>query len=391
MRVAYVCMDPGVPVFGSKGASIHVQEWIRAACACGAEVELFAARLDGDAPADLASLPIHLFAVDKARHVSARERAIERADSRMREALQSRGDFDLVYTRHALFCHSAMRVARDRGWMAIEEVNAPLVEEQQRHRRLADVTRARELRRDSFSAAAAIVAVSENLAIQIRSEAGATPIATIPNGVNIDRFRPDVEPTWLRPKDAFVVAFAGSLKPWHGLSGLMDAFARLRDRVPRAHLLVIGDGSERPRLEEWANREQLEGSLSLVGARPHDEVPGLLASADVAVAPYPRVSDGDRFYFSPLKVAEYLAMGLPVVASGIGQVESMIEDGRDGLLVPPGEPAVLAEALERIALDSSLARELSRLARRRASQQSWSRVVQRTLALAYATKTGPSR
>jgi glycosyltransferase involved in cell wall biosynthesis len=124
----------------------------------------------------------------------------------------------------------------------------------------------------------------------------------------------------------------------------------------------------------------LLNAAHFTGAVAPSEIPGLLASMTVAVAPYPAQTD---FYFSPLKVYEYMAAGLPVVASDIGQLKSLIEDEVNGLLVPPSDPVALATALDRLRQDPSLANRLGQAARKAMMQNhTWDAVTQRTLHLA---------
>jgi glycosyltransferase involved in cell wall biosynthesis len=101
---------------------------------------------------------------------------------------------------------------------------------------------------------------------------------------------------------------------------------------------------------------------------------------DAAVAPYPALAN---FYFSPLKVYEYLAAGLPVVASRLGQLERLVEHGVTGLLVPPENAAALADALERLQGDGALRARLGQAARARVLRDhTWDAVVRRILRLA---------
>ena len=93
----------------------------------------------------------------------------------------------------------------------------------------------------------------------------------------------------------------------------------------------------------------------MVGAVHPAEVPSFIRAMDVAVAPYP---PQERFYFSPLKLLEYMATGRAVVASRIGQLAELIRDANTGLLVPPGDAAALAGAVRRLATDESLRRRL---------------------------------
>jgi glycosyltransferase involved in cell wall biosynthesis len=123
----------------------------------------------------------------------------------------------------------------------------------------------------------------------------------------------------------------------------------------------------------------LAGAAHLTGMVAPTQVPGLLASMDVAVCPYPK----QRFYFSPLKVYEFMAAGLPVVASRIGQLGELIEDEMTGLLCPPGDTTALADALDRLRRDPVLRRRLGQAARASAIRDhTWHAVVDRILYLA---------
>ncbi len=99
---------------------------------------------------------------------------------------------------------------------------------------------------------------------------------------------------------------------------------------------------------------------------------------DCAVAPYPQLDD---FYFSPLKVFEYMAAGCPIVASRIGQIEAVLEQGRTALLVDPGNPLALADAVESLCCDPTLASRLAQAARHRAFERhGWVHTVATSLA-----------
>jgi glycosyltransferase involved in cell wall biosynthesis len=107
---------------------------------------------------------------------------------------------------------------------------------------------------------------------------------------------------------------------------------------------------------------------------------------DVAVAPYPASAD---FYFSPLKVYEYMAAGLPVVASAVGQLQELLQDGVNGTLVPPGNPAALAIALERLHGDEGLRRRLGQTGREKVvSEHAWDMVARRLLQLSANSRAG---
>src|SRR5207247_4648954 len=144
-----------------------------------------------------------------------------------------------------------------------------------------------------------------------------------------ERLRPDVRPAAPGTLGSFTVGFVGSMKPWHGLEVLVEAFARLHGRGRDARLLIVGDGPARAAVCVELSARGLTGVVHCTGAVAPHEVPGLVTSAEVAVAPYP---DASRFYFSPLKVYEYMAAGRAVVASRVGPLETVSPHGGHGLV-----------------------------------------------------------
>ena len=343
MRVAYVCADRGVPVFGRKGCSIHVQEVVRALKAHGAQVHLIAARVDGPPPPGLEDVVLHTFPMRTAHDAVARERTAIRANHALRHALARNGPFDAVYERYSLWSFAGMQFARSVGIPGVLEVNAPLIEEQAEHRSLCDRATATRITARSFAAAHRIAAVSTGVAEYIARFPGTDGrVDVIANGVDPSRF-PLLECCTSQTVDGtFTVGFVGTLKPWHGLPVLVDAFAELHDEDPGMRLIVVGDGPWRMQLEESLAERNLCTATRLTGAVAPQDIPALLACMDVAVAPYAARPD---FYFSPLKVLEYMAAGLPVVASRIGQIQELIADGDTGLLCEPDNPRSLADRL----------------------------------------------
>jgi len=131
----------------------------------------------------------------------------------------------------------------------------------------------------------------------------------------------------------------GRLSPEKGHLMLLDALMRLHDRGCRAPCLLVGDGPMRKAVETGAARMGLNGSLRMAGALPSDEVMGLYSSARMVVLA--SFTEG-----VPVVLIEAMASGCPVVATRVGGVGELVQDGVTGRLVAPGDPEALAEAIE---------------------------------------------
>lgn len=387
MRIAYVCADPGIPVFGHKGCSIHVQEVIRALRHQGATVELFAVRVGGLPPADLTEVPLHQLPPVPKGDLAQREQTAIALNPILHTELERTGPFDLIYERYSLWSYSALELAQATGIPALLEVNAPLIDEQAQHRGLVHRNLAKQCAHRAFHAASELIAVSAEIKDYLAGWGAGDRVTVIPNGVNHHRF---TRARWGgRSDNAFTVGFVGSLKPWHGLAHLVNAFEHLHQRVPQARLLIVGDGPERAALEAELAKRQLASVTYLTGAVPPEQIPALLAQMDVAVAPYPASTD---FYFSPLKVVEYMAAGLPVVVSDIGQLRHLVVNNVTGLLRPPGDDIALALALEDLWRSPSRRRSLGQAARQHIlAHHTWDGVAEKILAIARSQPVGCTR
>jgi glycosyltransferase involved in cell wall biosynthesis len=347
----------------------------------GEQVELFTPRGEGQPPPDLEAVAVHRLPQVADKDVAARERSDIAANEALRSTLEREGPFDLIYERYSLWSFAGMEQAQTAGVPGLLEVNAPLIEEQAEHRTLVDRRAAEEVARRVFHSAAALIAVSAEVAEYLEGYSEACGrVHVVPNGINPDRFPPELWPPVPRDAETFTVGFVGTLKPWHGLTMLVEAFALFHQRYPEARLLIVGDGPERQSLVEDLCRRGLSGVASFTRAVPPSEVPRFLACMDVAVAPYPRLT---RFYFSPLKVYEYMAAGLPVVASRLGQLEGLIQHGVNGLLCSPGDAVALATTLTQLRVDVGLRRRLGETARATVLRHhTWEAAVRRILHLA---------
>src|SRR5205814_5911078 len=171
------------------------------------------------------------------------------ANRHLQAALQREGSFSVVYERYSLWSFAGMEFARATATPGLLEVNAPLIEEQAEHRGLVDRAGAQRVAERVFSAASALLGVSEEVAEYLEGFPSAHgKVHVVPNGVNPDHFPQDLKPSLPASSGTFTVGFVGSMKPWHGLGSLLEAFALLHRQFPASRLLIVGDGPGREQL-----------------------------------------------------------------------------------------------------------------------------------------------
>ena len=220
-----------------------------------------------------------------------------------------------------------------------------------------------------------LVAVSRAIVAKLAAE-GRTgaPVELIYNGVDLARYDYTEACCTLPEEYGFgegspLVGVIARLEPEKGHGTLIEAWPRVLARVPEARLLIVGEGSQRPILAAQAEALDLLGEECsgdrCVGTRRvrpgakvvftglRDDVPAVTAALDVAVLPSYREAQG-------LAILEAMALRRPVVATAVGGVPEMVEDGRTGLLVPPRDAVALGDAITRLLTDHPLADMLAR-------------------------------
>ena len=200
-----------------------------------------------------------------------------------------------------------------------------------------------------------VIAVSRAIVRKIEDEGRVgAPISLIYNGVDLARYAEQEVCCTLHkeygiPPAAQVVGVVARLEPEKGHPTLLEAWPAVLRAVPDAHLLIVGEGTQREALE--AQAASLGDSVTFTGRR--DDVPAVTAALDVAVLPSYREAQG-------LSILEAMALSRPVVASAVGGIPEMIEHGRTGLLVPPHDPYSLADSLIRLLTDHAYADMIGR-------------------------------
>jgi glycosyltransferase involved in cell wall biosynthesis len=268
-----------------------------------------------------------------------------------------------VMERYYNFGGEGILTAEARGLPAVLEVNSPLVDHRRSFKAALDaalIVRPLRRRRERLcrSAAALVSPLPEIVPAFAR---GKTRRVTW--GANVDTFHPQRRSAALRaelgvPEKGTAVVFAGSFRAWHGVPVLEEAARRLAHRDDIVFLLAGGDRA--------AAGDGYHGRR--LGPLPYARMPELLASADVGVAPYDtaRLRQLELgFYWSPLKVFEYMASALPTVTIARDPLTDIVREGEEGLHVPEADPPALAAAIERLAGDAEARARMGRSARER--------------------------
>ena len=203
------------------------------------------------------------------------------------------------------------------------------------------------------------------------SASSATRTALIPKCSTQQRFTAQ-EVAELRrrhgiPADAVVVTFLGTFGQWHGAEVLAQAIRQLIDNhqgwveAKKVHFLLVGDGLKMPDVRKILGNHAQGPYVTLAGLVPQHEAPLYLASSDILCSPHVPNADGTKFFGSPTKLFEYMAMGKAIVASDLDQigdvlrnavrlpftdnVEDILANGRVALLVEPGNASELAQGI----------------------------------------------
>ncbi|HEX2030077.1 MAG TPA: glycosyltransferase [Actinomycetota bacterium] len=355
MRIGLVSADRGIPLDGTKGASIHLRSMAEALAQRGHDVTVYASgRASGVA---LPVRPVEALLLDG----------------------RAADGFDLIYERYSLGHEEGLRAARLLDVPFALEVNAPLVLEAGRHR--PHTVRPHHHRAEArlFRDADLVFAVSEPLRRHIERLRGRDEgTMVLRNG-----FDPEHHPVPAPLGPGDVVGFLGHPKPWHGADRLPALLVALRRRGRPARLLVVGGGPGAEALRADADRFGVADAIEVTGALPPAEAARRLGEAAVTVAPYP---PDPFFYFCPLKVIESMAAGIPVVAPAQGDIPQIVVDA--GILVPPGDDRALADAVDRLLVDASLRSRLGAGARRRAfAGFTWGHVADRAIEAVDALRT----
>ncbi|MFC1966173.1 glycosyltransferase family 4 protein [Chloroflexota bacterium] len=216
------------------------------------------------------------------------------------------------------------------------------------------------------------IAVSE-LAMEFASAHVPGYYNIIPNGIDLEHFRPDVSPIEEFCDGKQNILFVGRLEPRKGVNYLLKAYLQVIQEIPNLRLIIAGPGTRlRKRYERWIKRHSLKDVI-FIGYVPYAELPRYYKTADVFCAP------ALNFESFGIVLLEAMAVGTPIVATNIGGYARVITHGEDGLLVPPKDSKRLAQALVSLLKDKALRQQMGAKGILTSKEYSWANVAQRVL------------
>jgi glycosyltransferase involved in cell wall biosynthesis len=375
------------------GAATHTRGVINGFAENGLQVHVFAP----ERPPELGAVDVTEVPIRRMYHFAHWLTYADYSDQLARAASSQSTDF--VYQRHDLGSFAGLELASRLGVPFVLEFNGSEIWTAQQWGRgaprLAKALRALE-RRDLLDASL-IVVVSDALQEQLVA-VGVEPSRVLvnPNGVDVERLRPfRSRPAheWraeLGQPEAPTVGFVGSFGLWHGvrlLPSLIEAVARDR---PDARWILVGGGLLYDEVAAEIDARGLSQRVLMTGVVPHERALSYLAACDVCVSPHVPNPDGSRFFGSPTKLFEYMGLGKPIVASALEQIGEVLEDGRTGLLCPPGDVAAASAAVVRLLGDEALRESLGAAALEKAkTAYSWKMHTHRILEALAAPRPRP--
>jgi glycosyltransferase involved in cell wall biosynthesis len=369
-KILYAAFDV-VP--SPKGASTHITYFVRGLIEAGYDLTLITA---GDS-----SLPEHdtycgatLLRAPTGNESNFLQRALAFGDYVLAHVAEAK-PYTVVHVR-SIWSGFPLAEARERfGYKLLYEVNGlPSIEMKYHYPALsgaAVLDKIREQEVATLHMAEAIICPSHVTAAYITS-LGIPPdkITVIPNGIDPNLFRPDSEEREKRAGDLPTILYIGTLADWQGLETLIAAMPLVLARRP-ARLRLVGRGRKRQRkiLQKRVRKLGLDGYVSVEPAMPHEQVPAIIAQADVCVAPLGYNDRNVTQGCCPLKVLEYMACGRPVVAANLPVVRELACAGTEALLFCPDDPADMAQNILAVLDDPTLAAHLGANAAARAHRQ----------------------
>ena len=356
VKILYTAVDTPIP--GTHGGSVHAQELCRALARRGHTVHLIAPpgiSPNGTASAAAAGDGLHL------HHVRQPPRFLEWAAVGKVRELATALSPDVVVERFYTFGGAGIWAAHSLGLPAVLEVNSPARPFPSLRDTLDRLTLVRPVdrwRRRLLRWSDAVYATSRHL---VPPEMQGS-VTVVTNGVDTERFRPGpARPT----SGPLRCVYVSSFRSWHGASNLVEAVALCVARHVDLRVTCVGRGPRLAEARRATRHAGLDGTIRFVGDVPAVDVPRYLAGADVGLAPFsPTEFNALRlgWFWSPIKIFEYLAAGLAVVTADLPELRALLPD-TVARFYTPGAVGELADELEQLATHTEALGPVRQIAR----------------------------
>src|SRR5262249_24564186 len=381
LRIAYLRGTPS-PGSAAGGAATHINGFVNAATQLGADVRVisndYIAGLDETKVTLINPEPIGTTraAFDLRNNLIFSAGVLGEIDSL---------PLDLIYQRYGRFTWAGVEASLRAAVPLFLEYNGSEVWIGKHWDMSGMIPLLERFERLNLKAAARIFVVSE---VERRNllRFGIADEKTIvnPNGVDPDKFRPDIGGARIREDlgisaQEILAGFVGTFGPWHGVLTLAEAIT-LMPANSALRFLLVGAGRLRDDVERIIRGAGKENSVIFTGHLEHERVPALLDACDILLSPHVPLEDGSEFFGSPTKLFEYMAMGKAIVASRLGQIGEVLTDDESAILIEPGNARQLTDAILRLSQSPDLRQRLGVAARRAAVERhTWKQNAQRVI------------
>lgn len=357
MRIVYIAS--GIPVPGMLGGSTHALEVARGLAQRGHEIHLLAAGYEGWGGLSALARPVSTMLNGFHLHHQNIPKALTWMGAwgiwRLIRAVRP----DAIIERYYNFAGVGVWAAHRLGIPCVLEVNALIVDPPEVLKRRLDDALGGPMRRWAVMQCRWADCIVTPLHTTVPPDISRSKIVEMPWGAAVGRFEEEDDSTpWPLERGNGrgrlpTAVFLGSFRNWHGVVDFVRAGALLLASGRDYRFVLIGDGPERPDAERLASA--WPGRFHFTGAIPYAQVPGELRQATVGVAPFttaphPALRTAG-FFWSPLKVYEYMAASLPVVTTDLYPLNEIIHEGREGALFREGDLNDLAAAMDRVLSD----------------------------------------
>ncbi len=374
MKILYVALKESLP--GSHGGAVHVTEVAQQLARRGHDIIIVVQQKTGQAARE------KMDGFDLVRIPARSNFLLWQMEAQMRELIIETKP-DVVMERYYNFSGAGLRMARQANIPTLLEVNAPMLDPRGSKKYVADKLMLGWMTRMAREQAMFAKRIVTPLAVTVPFPELRGKVREIPWGANVEMFdcarliEKEIRDLRLEinPNNKRVVGFLGSFRSWHGVREFFQVAEKILETRDDILFLMIGSGELLEETRDKVMRANLQDKIILTGAVEYARVPYYLALCDVGVAPFntqvhPPLRVG--FYWSPLKVHEYMAMGLPVVTIDVNGLNQIARHEREGLLYAENDLGKMRAAILKLLDDAALTKRLGEAGRARVVEHfSW--------------------